>query len=499
MLEDGVCGSSKSLTRVTTLLREICCAAVRRLERRREMRIGGRRAFVAIDESKFRHKRKYGLGRFGKTWRRRSWVFGMMEVRRSRRRPVLKLVETRSRRTLLPIIRKYVRPGSEIISDCWRSYNRLSHDGYIHYQVNHQRYFVHPGTGAHTQHIERAWRTYKEDIYRWRELFIGVLLFFKHLMTASMLYDFQRVTFIIELSCIADKLLEITVRSLLLEFCGEKTGYRAKFINASERKCRQRPLYVCVCVTVNVYLAVLVSLFPGAELSSSKRRKNVIECKYPCVMPVEYQLEHPGHTSMYVPILSMIQELFKKTDIPNKITEPNIAFGQYASCSDGSHFLENDLLSTGDLVLPLQLYIDDLEIANPLGTSRKIHKLCAVCWFLANVPPKYRSALHAILVKVTDLHKTEFSTMAAASPEQPMVLRVVETDRARKLKLSSRTGSVDALINIIKEQLEIDLNFSLLYEDPDFDGKLTSLADIEELPQKAVVHISLSQDSSLIY
>jgi len=36
----------------------------------------------------------------------------------------------------------------------------------------------------------------------------------------------------------------------------------------------------------------------------------------------------------------------------------------------------------------------------------------------------------------------------------------------------------------------------LLYEDPDFDGKLTSLADIEELPQKAVVHISLSQDSS---
>lgn len=61
MLEDGVCGSSKSLTRVTTLLREICCAAVRRLEKRKKMRIGGRRAFVAIDESKFRHKRKVSL------------------------------------------------------------------------------------------------------------------------------------------------------------------------------------------------------------------------------------------------------------------------------------------------------------------------------------------------------------------------------------------------------------------------------------------------------
>lgn len=48
--------------------------------------------------------------------------------------------------------------------------------------------------------------------------------------------------------------------------------------------------------------------------------------------------------------------------------------------------------------------------------------------------------------------------MAAASPPQPVLLRVVETDRARKLKLSSRPASVDATINILKEQLEIDLD-----------------------------------------
>ncbi|XP_051248018.1 uncharacterized protein LOC127358739 [Dicentrarchus labrax] len=168
MIEDGVCGSSKSLTRVTTLLREICGEAVRRLERRRKMRIGGRRAFVAIDESKFRHKQKYGRGRHGPTWRRRSWVFGMLEVKRSRRHPVLKLVENRSRMQLLTIIRKYIRPGSEVISDSWRAYNRLSREGYIHYQVNHQRHFVHPGSGAHTQHIERGWQSFKEGIYRYR-------------------------------------------------------------------------------------------------------------------------------------------------------------------------------------------------------------------------------------------------------------------------------------------------------------------------------------------
>lgn len=63
--------------------------------------------------------------------------------------------------------------------------------------------------------------------------------------------------------------------------------------------------------------------------------------------------------------------------------------------------------------------------------------------------------------------------------------------------LSSRPASVEALISIIKE-LELNIDFSLLYEDLDFDGKLTCLADIEELPQKAAVHISLSQDSSCI-
>ena len=58
MIGDGVCGSSKSLTRVTKRLRKICSKAVKRLERTRQMRIGGGTAFVVIDESKFRHKIK---------------------------------------------------------------------------------------------------------------------------------------------------------------------------------------------------------------------------------------------------------------------------------------------------------------------------------------------------------------------------------------------------------------------------------------------------------
>ena len=65
----------------------------------------------------------------------------------------------------------------------------------------------------------------------------------------------------------------------------------------------------------------------------------------------------------------------------------------------------------------------------------------------------------------------------------------------RRAQLSSRPASVDALIHVIKEQLQFDLDFSLEYEDPDFDGSRTELVQIEELPQQAVMHI-VSKDSS---
>lgn len=95
-------------------------------------------------------------------------MFGLLEVKGQRRRPVLKFVKQRTRNRLMPIIQRYVRPASTILSDSWPAYRRLQQEGFIHYQVNHRRFFVHPRTGAHTQHLERAWRTFKSDVYHYR-------------------------------------------------------------------------------------------------------------------------------------------------------------------------------------------------------------------------------------------------------------------------------------------------------------------------------------------
>jgi hypothetical protein len=153
----------------------------------------------------------------------------------------------------------------------------------------------------------------------------------------------------------------------------------------------------------------------GEEMSTKKRRKTFVEKNFPVVKPVQYELE-PGCRVAYVPILQVIQEMFKHTDILERIKETKVSQkGHYTSHQDGLYFQKNNLLSSLELSLPILLYIDDIEIANPLGTSRKIHKLCSVYWVLADLPLKYRSALHVIqlaaICKVPDVQKYGYKTV----------------------------------------------------------------------------------------
>lgn len=68
----------------------------------------------------------------------------------------------------MPLIAHHVKPGSTIISDEWRAYRILPALGYQHHTVNHSQAYVDVHTGAHTQHLERAWRTYKDNVWRLR-------------------------------------------------------------------------------------------------------------------------------------------------------------------------------------------------------------------------------------------------------------------------------------------------------------------------------------------
>jgi hypothetical protein len=77
-------------------------------------------------------------------------------------------VQKRDRVTLQGLIQNHVAPGTQIWSDCWRSYFRLATlpEAYIHLTVNHSLYFTDPITGVNTNAIEGAWSRLRHSVVR---------------------------------------------------------------------------------------------------------------------------------------------------------------------------------------------------------------------------------------------------------------------------------------------------------------------------------------------
>ena len=46
------------------------------------------------------------------------------------------ILEDRSAQTLIPIILKYIKPGTLILSNCWKAFSSLKDEGYMHLTVN---------------------------------------------------------------------------------------------------------------------------------------------------------------------------------------------------------------------------------------------------------------------------------------------------------------------------------------------------------------------------
>ena len=142
-------------------------------------------------------------------------------------------------------------------------------------------------------------------------------------------------------------------------------------------------------------------------LGTAFKRKQYFKDKFQVIEPVEYVLDKErNHTYQYVPLLQSLQQLFSIDGITHDVVERfsaqlnETAQQEYKSFLDGKFFKQNQFLSAGELRISVTLYIDDFEVCNPLGTSRKKHKLCAVYWILSNLPPGQHSSLSSIYLAV---------------------------------------------------------------------------------------------------
>lgn len=142
-------------------------------------------------------------------------------------------------------------------------------------------------------------------------------------------------------------------------------------------------------------------------LGTAFKRKRYFKDKFQVVEPVEYVLDKErNHTYQYVPLLQSLQQLLSKDGIIDEVVENysahqnETAQQEYKSFQDGEFFKQNEFLSSGELRISVTLYVDEFEVCNPLGTSRKKHKLCAMYWILSNLPPGQHSSLSSIYLAV---------------------------------------------------------------------------------------------------
>lgn len=146
------------------------------------------------------------------------------------------------------------------------------------------------------------------------------------------------------------------------------------------------------------------------------KRNDYVKERFSVVEPLEYIFDaKEGKSFQYIPILQTLSHVLKNTDIQEKDLKSarHCGSSQYTSFHDGSHFKENTFLSGEELRLSLLLYCDDFEICNPLGTSRKKHKVTGVYWVFADIPSVLRSTLSsiylAVLCKAGDIKEFGYS------------------------------------------------------------------------------------------
>ncbi len=99
-------------------------------------------------------------------------------------------------------------------------------------------------------------------------------------------------------------------------------------------------------------------------------------------------------TCQYISVIETLKFLFQHEEMQDLFLQNRKSTdNKMRDYCDGSHFSSNLLYKKYPDALQIQLYFDDFETTNPLGSKTKIHKLGAVYFTLKNFPPHCNSSL----------------------------------------------------------------------------------------------------------
>nr|XP_032833101.1 uncharacterized protein LOC116955880 [Petromyzon marinus] len=259
---------------------------------------------------------------------------------------------------------------------------------------------------------------------------------------------------------------------------------------------------------------LLTAIKHGGPLASAFKRKEYYSENFKVVHSVEYVLEAKGNIIVqYVPILESLQNLLGQNDLLDKVVESHSSqqlrrdVHQYRSIQDGQFFKANNFFSD-ELRIYVCLYVDDFEICNPLGTSRKKHKICAIYWILGNVPSMFQSTLSSKTEDVItygfekilrpllqDLQTLEQQEKFDRMGTPAKLLVILGENNCERLNLPTGIpNSLNDLKREIQTQLRVLEDFRLQFKDPDFNDfvNLTSTSDIQDKATLKVIQLPSS-------
>ena len=99
-------------------------------------------------------------------------------------------------------------------------------------------------------------------------------------------------------------------------------------------------------------------------------------------------------TCQYISVIETLKFLFQHEEMQDLFLQNRKSTdNKMHDYCDGSHFSSNLLFKKYPDALQIQIYFDDFETTNPLGSKTKIHKLGAVYFTLKNFPPQCNSSL----------------------------------------------------------------------------------------------------------
>lgn len=170
------------------------------------------------------------------------------------------------------------------------------------------------------------------------------------------------------------------------------------------------------------------SLF-GEELFSSVNNQHsqlkVFVQKYGMILPEELELPPPPpdkvpagmdvdekHTYVIVPILKQLEKLLNRKDIYDEVFSfKQSVIGVYSRFEDGSSFKNNILFQTHPHALQIILYLDEVQICDPIGSYVYNNKLVFVYFTLGNLKPEHRSSFSNIfLISIYYCHLADMYT-----------------------------------------------------------------------------------------